>query len=137
MNKGLQKEKIVFWIIAFVYFITMYSMDNPVIFEAAYYRLDCLFNGDIMDFLFDWSPIVPYNVFSQFLFTIWVLPIKILNLIFMTSLESSIGSYLWYKLLIVLCFLLTVRETQKIATTLGMDEARVKWIGFFSLSSLF
>lgn len=128
--------KLAFWGVAFIYFVTMYSMDNPVIFEAAYYRLDCLFKGNLMDFLFDWSPIVPYSVFSQFFFCIWVLPVKILSIVFSTSLDSSIGAFLWYKLLIVLFFLLSVKETKKIADVLGRN-ADVEWIGLFMLSSLF
>lgn len=143
MNKKLNMQgkfmlmEILLGAILLGYFLTMYSMDNPVIFEAAYYRLDCLFKGNIMDFLFDWSPIVPYNVLSQMVFTIWVFPIKILNLLLNISLESSIGAYLWYKLLIVLCSMLIMIECKKIAVTLGIDEINRRWIVFFTASSLF
>lgn len=135
-DRETNKLNIAFWCIAFVYFVTMYSMDNPVIFDAAYYRVGCLLEGNFMDFLFDWSPIVPYSVFSQFFFCIWVFPVKILSIIFHASLESSIGAFLWYKLLIALFFLLSVKETQKIADLLGRKED-TEWISFFMLSSLF
>lgn len=114
----------------------MYYWDNLIIFETAYYRLECLFQGKIMDFLFDWSPIVPYGVFCQVLFTIWVIPVRILSLIFQTALMDSMGAYLWYKLFIVLMWSFCVKETQKIAETLKMDAIRVKWLGLFLSSTL-
>ena len=123
--------------IAFVYFVTMYYWDNLVIFQSAYYRLEYLFRGNLMDFLFDWSPVVPYGVLSQMLFTVWVVPVKLLSLLFRTSLEDSMGAYLWYKLLIISMWGLCVRETKEIAVTLKMDDTRIKWIQMFLSSTLY
>lgn len=123
--------------IAFVYFVTMYYWDNLVIFQSAYYRLEYLFRGNLMDFLFDWSPVVPYGVLSQMLFTVWVVPVKLLSLLFRTSLEDSMGAYLWYKLHIVCMWGLCVRETKEIAVTLKMDDTRIKWIQMFLSSTLY
>ena len=131
------KEKVILFAVIFVYFITMYYADNQIIFEAAYDRLEWLCQGKIMDFLFDWSPIVPYSVYSQFLFTLWVVPVKILSVIFKTPLENSVGAYLWYKLSMAICFWAVVRETQKTAEVLNMDKERVNWVGLFTVSSLF
>ncbi len=122
---------------AVVYFVTMYYWDNLVIFQSAYYRLDCLFHGNLMDFLFDWSPVVPYGVLCQMLFTIWVIPVRILSMLFRTSLEDSMGAYLWYKLFIVCMWGLCERETVKIAVTLKMDAVRIKWMRLFLSSTLF
>lgn len=121
---------------AFVYFVTMYYWDNLIIFQSAYYRLDYLFQGNLMGFLFDWSPIVPYGVSCQMLFTIWVIPVKILSLLLRISLEDSVGAYLWYKLFIACMWGLCVKETEKIAVTLEMDGIRVKWMSFFLSSTL-
>ena len=135
-ERKLELLNIGFGVVALVYYMTMYYWDNPIIFEAAYYRLDCLFQGKIMDFLFDWSPIVPYGVFCQVLFTIWVIPVKVLSWIFQATLVDSMGAYLWYKLFIVLIWSFCVKETQKIAETLKMDAIRVKWLGLFLSSTL-
>lgn len=135
-EKSLKLLNVILGNVALVYYVTMYYVDNPVIFGAAYYRLECLFQGRVLDFLFDWSPIVPYGVLCQILFTIWVIPVKILSLIFRFSLADSIGAYLWYKLFIVLMWRLCVQETKKIAVTLEMDELRVKWMGLFLSSTL-
>ncbi|MDE5700468.1 MAG: hypothetical protein K2I96_24220 [Lachnospiraceae bacterium] len=135
-DKNFELLNIALGAIAAVYYTTMYYVDNPVIFGAAYYRLECLFQGRVLDFLFDWSPIVPYGVFCQILFVIWVIPVKILSLIFGISLADSMGAYLWYKLFIVLVWWRCVQETKKIAVTLKMDELRIKWMGLFLSSSL-
>lgn len=134
-------EGVVFIIIVGFMFLTMFYADLTVTIQFALTYVDSLFDGQVASFYNKAleSGIAPegavYDVGIYFLLGIWGIPIWILKKCFGVSI-LSIGSLLWFKLLLVCLFVKCGDILGKIAEELGLEKkmANKMWmLSFFTI----
>lgn len=114
-------------------FFTMFYADLTVTLQFSMTYIDSLFDGKFASFYNNAlaTGIAPegavYDVGIYFIFAIWGLPVYILNKLFHIS-YLSVGSLLWFKLLLVI-FIFAIKWTiEKIAEEIGIDVKNAgKW----------
>lgn len=131
-----KEKKIEFLILAIVYgyiFFTMFYADLTVTLQFSMTYIDSLFDGKFASFYNNAlaTGIAPegavYDVGIYFVFAVWGLPVYILNKLFQVS-YLSVGSMLWFKLMLVLFVFFTKCIMEKIAEEIGLDTVNVgKW----------
>ena len=108
-------------------FLTMYYADITVTCRFGLTFIDSLFDGKPLSFYANAlsSGIAPegavYDIGTYIIFGIWGLPVWILNKVAGVS-ALSIGSLLWFKLLLVVFLAGTVRVIARIAAHLGFTR---------------
>ena len=138
-SKGLKysrEDMIEFIALALVYgfiFFTMFYADLTVTLQFSMTYIDSLFDGKFASFYNNAlsTGIAPegavYDVGIYFIFAIWGLPVYILNKLFHVS-YLSVGSLLWFKLLLVVFAFAIKWVIEKIAEEVGIDAKKVgKW----------
>lgn len=129
LYKGvIGQSDIVFGIAALLFcFFTMYYADITVTCQFGITFIDSLFDGKILSFYANAlsAGIAPegavYDIGTYVIFGIWGFPVWALNKITGFSV-LSVGSLLWFKLLLVLFLAGTVRIVRKISGQLGLDS---------------
>ena len=117
----------------FLIFTTMFYGDNFGMMLTYFWMNDGLFSGRGLDML--GSIQLPYGLVHQWICEIWVLPVNLLYGIFGFDINSPLV-ILWYKLIIPVFIVLSMREMSKIATVLEIETKRIKWMQFLFLTSV-
>lgn len=138
-SKGLnynREDIIEFIALTLVYgfiFFTMFYADLTVTLQFSMTYIDSLFDGKFASFYNNAlaTGIAPegavYDVGIYFIFAIWGLPVYILNKLFHVS-YLSVGSLLWFKLLLVVFAIAIKYVIEKIAEEIGIDAKKAgKW----------
>lgn len=114
-------------------FFTMFYADLTVTLQFSMTYIDSLFDGKFASFYNNAlaTGIAPegavYDVGIYFIFAIWGFPVYILNKLFHIS-YLSVGSLLWFKLLLVIFIFAIKRIIEQIAEEVGIDTKNVgKW----------
>lgn len=115
LDKQRQITWLVFGLVAIVYYFTLMFTDIWITYEHSLSLLDCIRSGNLLGF---YSYTVDhtygnlpatYFIPIYFLFGLWNLPCWIVTRFFGVS-TTTVGCLLWAKTMLVLFFLLSVRE---------------------------
>ena len=134
LNKEFLLEKILLLFISVFIFFTMYYYDNQTTFVCIIENMNRIANGQWYYIFNGWSAI-PYGLLLQGTCAIWALPVFILSRLGIISV-TGIGARLWYKLFVLIFFILTSLQYEKLAKKLGVLEEKIIWLKLYFLSSL-
>lgn len=133
--------EIMLFIFLFYSFFTMYYSDILITCEHSINFLNCLFNGEILNF-YDYAKVnssfgtnAYYDILVYIIFGIWNLPIYLLKTFGGISIFNPVV-LLWYKLLVVIFLCLCILYARKICSICTNDQNKEKYITLFLLSSL-
>jgi len=138
---NLSKIDIVLTCIALLLcFFTMYYADITVTSQFGLTFLDSIFDGKILSFYQNClnTGIAPegavYDMGTYIVFGIWAIPVWIINKIVSIKLVGA-GVQLWFKLMITLFMLISIKPLASIARSLEINEASIPYVNLIYLLS--
>lgn len=126
-------EWILLGAVYFLFFTTTFYNDNLSIFRNHFDICEQFLARQSLDILGRIS--LPYGVFHQWICSLWVMPINILHHLFGVA-SDGIFAILWYKTIILIFFVLCIREMRHIAETLEIKTESARWMEILFASSI-
>lgn len=120
--------------------VTMYYWDITVTARFSLVFIDSIFDGRFISFYDNAmaSGMVPegavYDIGIYLIFAVWGLPVWILNKLFALE-PMSMGSLLWFKFLLVLFLLGTIKRFRQIMEEMGFEGVTVRYAERIYLTS--
>lgn len=111
-------------ILAFI-IITLFYDDNLGMFLSYFWVNNSALHGYNINFLGNNQ--MTYGIVQQYFGELWCLPLNIIYLIHPFTVHCT-AAVIWYKLSMVIIFLLSLKEMIKIGKLLGIEEEKIKWM---------
>lgn len=133
VDKANAVEWIVLGILLLMITLTLYYIDNMVMFLNCYWINESLFrDGSI---LLLGNNRLPYGLVQQWFCSIWLLPINIIQRFYPFEIANTL-TVTWFKLSMVVAMTLCMSEMIKIGHVLGMTKDRIRWMMIMFCSTI-
>ena len=133
IDKYNEIEWICLSVITLLFFFTLYYGDNIGMFLIYFWKNDLLLSLNSVFALGDNQ--LPYGIVQQLFCELWALPVNLVYKIRPFNVANTF-TVLWYKASMVFVFGLVIREIDKIAHKLGIDDKSIKWLRILLISTI-